>query len=324
VEGLTRQDWQARLAEGFNWQVVLMHNLLVMPFDLEWTRQLRELAATRPDVCWINWVHDVAATNPYYAHLPWSEPAYAPLRQPAPGVLHVAVSEARRKDYAEATGLPTDAIRVIPNGLDWAAVLGWTERVAALNLWQPSLVLFHPARLLRRKNIELGLRVTAALRAAGCWAVYVVSGAPDPHQTDGRAYYDELKALRAQLGLTEDQAIFLGESGPLSDDDIRSLYSVADALFFPSLGEGFGLPLLEAAAHRLPVFCSDLPVHREVLGEGEHYFDPSGNPQTISAQIMRWLDAQPAVLRRRQLWRTGAMLKICKEHLEPIFQTTNQ
>jgi glycosyltransferase involved in cell wall biosynthesis len=50
----------------------------------------------------------------------------------------------------------------------------------------------------------------------------------------------------------------------LSDDDVRSLYQMADALFFPSRQEGYGLPLIEAALHGVPVFCSDIPAHREV------------------------------------------------------------
>lgn len=303
---------------------VLVHNVFTMPFAPDWTRELRELAAAQPGRRWINWVHDVAAVNPHYAHLPWESPELAALRAPLPAnVLPVAVSEVRRQDYARSAGVAPETVRVIPNGLDLAAVLGLTPRIAALRLGERPLVLFHPARLLRRKNLELGLQVTAALKAAGCAAAYVVSGAPDPHQADGRAYHAELRALRARLGI-ENEALFLGEGGELDDEDVRCLYRQADALFFPSTGEGFGLPLLEALAHRLPVFCSDLPVHREVLGAAACYFDPAGNADDISARIMQWRQSAPEVARRCWLWQRHAMVKICQEHLEPVLRTANQ
>ncbi len=308
VQVLTHRE----CGELTEFEAVIVHNVFTMPFDLAWTRELTAQAAALPQIRWINWVHDVAAVNPHYAHIDWQEPV--------PQALHVAVSEVRRQDYARATGLPLPKIHVIPNGLDFASVLGLTERVAALPLRSYDLVLLHPARLIRRKNIELGIHTVAELSAAGCDVLYVITGAPDPHQADGKAYHGELSALAAELGVTE-RVLFLGETGPLSDADVRSLYAVADALFVPSTGEGFGLPLLEALAHRLPIFCSDLPVHREVLGQGGRYFGTDSKPKEISAQIMHWLQTDSVIHHRRQLWQDYDMVKICQEHLEPLLLT---
>lgn len=295
---------------------VLVHNVMTMPFDLEWTRELHELAVRHPEVRWVNWIHDVCAINPAYAQVRW--------REPVPPMLHVAVSGVRRADYAAATGLPLDKIQVIPNGIDLTRVLGLTARVAALPIVNRDLVLVHPTRLVRRKNIELGLRIVAALAGAGCDALYLVTGAPDPHQTDGLAYLAELKELRAALGI-EDRVQFLGEAGALEEDDVRSLYAVSDALLFPSFGEGFGLPLLEALAHRLAIFCSDLPVHREVLGEGlGGYFQVEDEPVEISARIMRWLVVNQPRRTRTLLHQTHDMVRICQEHLEPLLLTANE
>jgi glycosyltransferase involved in cell wall biosynthesis len=298
-----------------SYDAVLIHNVMTMPFDLEWTRELQALAAEHPEIRWINWVHDVAAVNPAYAHLNWQEPV--------PPMLHVAVSEVRRADYARASGLPLESIHVIPNGIDLASVLGLTQRIAALPLGERDLVLVHPTRLVRRKNIELGLRVLASLRSDGCDATYIITGAPDPHQADGLAYHRELKNLVNELDLAE-HVLFLGETGPLGDADVRSLYSIADALFFPSTGEGFGLPLLEALAHRLPIFCSNLPVHGEVLGESGHYFQIDAESKEISAQIMRWLNNNQPTRHRMLLRQKFDMLKICQERLEPLLLTANE
>ncbi|MBT1191100.1 glycosyltransferase family 4 protein [Rhodococcoides kroppenstedtii] len=59
-----------------------------------------------------------------------------------------------------------------------------------------------------------------------------------------------------------------------SDAELRSLIKGARALFFPSLYEGFGLPIIEAQAAGTPVYCSDLAVFHEVGGPAISVFDP--------------------------------------------------
>jgi glycosyltransferase involved in cell wall biosynthesis len=325
VDLLTREAWNAQTCRGHEipFEAVIVHNVFTMPFDVNWAKELREAVTNHQSIHWINWVHDVASVNPFYAHIPWSDADYAALSQPILGAINVAVSKVRLQDYARATGLPSEAIHVIPNGLDLSAVLGLTPRIAELRLWERPLVLVHPTRLIRRKNIELGLQVTASLHRGGIDVLYVITGAPDPHQGDGRIYHQELKALTADLGIS-DQVLFLGECGALSDADVHSLYLTGDALFFPSTGEGFGLPLLEALMHRLAVFCSDLPVHHEVLGDSAQYFSVQSHPDEISARIMHWHESAIVNHQRRLLWRRHEMVKICQEHLEPLLSTANQ
>lgn len=59
-----------------------------------------------------------------------------------------------------------------------------------------------------------------------------------------------------------------------SDAELLHAYRHARALVFPSLAEGYGLPIVEALAAGLPVFASDIPVHREVGGRHCDYFNP--------------------------------------------------
>jgi glycosyltransferase involved in cell wall biosynthesis len=58
-----------------------------------------------------------------------------------------------------------------------------------------------------------------------------------------------------------------------SDADLRHLYKQAHSLIFPSIAEGFGLALIEAAHHGLPAIASDIPVFREIGGDSIRYFD---------------------------------------------------
>ncbi|HJU08959.1 MAG TPA: glycosyltransferase family 1 protein [Rhodanobacteraceae bacterium] len=72
------------------------------------------------------------------------------------------------------------------------------------------------------------------------------------------------------------------------DEFLEELYRKCTALLAPSEGEGFGLPLIEAARHGLPILCRDIPVFREVAGEHATYF--SGfDPQPLANAIRDWL-----------------------------------
>lgn len=74
----------------------------------------------------------------------------------------------------------------------------------------------------------------------------------------------------------------------VSDECLESVYSVATCLIAASRGEGFGLPLIEAAQHGIPVIARDLLVFREVAGEHAFYFTSQG-PQDLSNAITHWL-----------------------------------
>jgi glycosyltransferase involved in cell wall biosynthesis len=301
--------------------LVVVHNVFTMPFDLVLTRALRELAASSTTTKWINWVHDVAAVNPNYAHLAWDTDELQMLKTAPPNCTHVAVSEIRQIEYCGLTMVPLEQCRVVPNGVDVAKVLKLSPRVVdliePLRLWERDFVLVHPARILRRKNIELGLRVVKALQRDSLDVAYLISGAPDPHNPDGAAYGRELQALVAELGL-QDSAFFLGEAGPLSDDDVRSLYCVSDALLFPSKSEGFGLPIVEAALHGLPVFCSDIAAHREIGQSVGSFFDLDEDPALIACSIAEHPGVEARYVRRTTLAGWLDWDKIAVTYLEPL------
>ena len=59
-----------------------------------------------------------------------------------------------------------------------------------------------------------------------------------------------------------------------SDSELATWLHHAQALLFPSFAEGYGMPLVEALAQRVPVIASDLPVFREIAGDIPVYLDP--------------------------------------------------
>lgn len=73
----------------------------------------------------------------------------------------------------------------------------------------------------------------------------------------------------------------------ISDELLMALYQTASALLAASEGEGFGLPLIEAAQHQLPIIARDLPVFKEVAGSHAYYFSGT-SPQALAEALLDW------------------------------------
>lgn len=73
-----------------------------------------------------------------------------------------------------------------------------------------------------------------------------------------------------------------------SDDALADAYHNSTCLIAASYGEGFGLPLIEAAQHGVPVIARDIPVFREVAGENAYYFEGL-DPDDIADTVLDWL-----------------------------------
>jgi glycosyltransferase involved in cell wall biosynthesis len=74
----------------------------------------------------------------------------------------------------------------------------------------------------------------------------------------------------------------------VSDELLTHIYGNSDCLIAASWGEGFGLPLIEAAHHGLPVLARDLPVFREVANDNATYFT-ANDSQGLADAILQWL-----------------------------------
>jgi glycosyltransferase involved in cell wall biosynthesis len=79
----------------------------------------------------------------------------------------------------------------------------------------------------------------------------------------------------------------------VSDEGLEQLYKNASALIAASEGEGFGLPIIEAARHGVPVIARDIAVFREIGGSGVSYF-PSGGAHNLAQHLRDWTDMPQA------------------------------
>jgi glycosyltransferase involved in cell wall biosynthesis len=117
----------------------------------------------------------------------------------------------------------------------------------------------------------------------------VVPGYPTPYEA-------ELRKHAASAGVAADVAW----PAWLPAEDLEGLYALAECVVFPSLAEGFGLPVLEAMARGVPVACSDRSSLPEVAGDAALLFDPE-DPTAIRIAMERLLGDGPlrASLERR-------------------------
>lgn len=76
----------------------------------------------------------------------------------------------------------------------------------------------------------------------------------------------------------------------ISDEYLEEVYAASSCLIAASEGEGFGLPLIEAAQHKKPIIARDIPVFKEVAGEYAYYFDNDNNPLILADTIKKWLE----------------------------------
>ena len=115
------------------------------------------------------------------------------------------------------------------------------------------------------KNQEVLIRALPSLPAD---VVLVLVGHPEP-------YDHELRSLAGELDVA-DRVRFVDV---VLRPDLEALWQIAGCAAFPTLGEGFGLPVLEAMTRGVPVACSDIAVLREVGGDVPFYFDPRESPK---------------------------------------------
>jgi glycosyltransferase involved in cell wall biosynthesis len=178
-----------------------------------------------------------------------------------------------RGDLARLLRVPPSKVDVVPLGLGaWrrVAVLPASEIRARLNADARPIVLSVSAKR-RHKNL-LRLVDGLALIPAERRPLLVLPGYRTPHE-------DELRQRAAALGVGDDIR-FLGWVGA---EELEGLYAAAACFVFPSLLEGFGLPVLEAMARGVPVACSAEGALGEVAGDAALRFDPRSAAAIASA-----------------------------------------
>lgn len=217
----------------------------------------------------------------------------------------ITPSDYSRRSVVELLGVPADRVVVVPHGVT-ASVLESVDpaRLAEvrvrLGVRKPYLLFV--SKLDPLKNIDVLLNVFARVRRQ--LDLQLVLAGP------AGWYLPVLERRAAELSVSDD-VHFLGR---VSDEALHALYKGAEMLVFPSLFEGFGLPVLEAMACGTPVVCSDHCSLPEVVGDAAMLVDPA-DVDAIAACVLRVIGDDALKLRlseagmqraRRFTWEKAA------------------
>jgi len=183
----------------------------------------------------------------------------------------VAISEAAREEIVALLGIPAARIAVVPNGRgrEHAAAAADPAAVRARHRLTGERLVLCVAAKRPHKNQELLVRAAPLL---GERTDVVLAGHPEPYDA-------ELRRLASAVG-----AANVRFADYVPDAELEALWALADCAAFPTLAEGFGLPVVEAMDRGVPVACSDIPVLREVGGDVPAYFDPR-DPAALAAAV---------------------------------------
>jgi glycosyltransferase involved in cell wall biosynthesis len=188
----------------------------------------------------------------------------------------VTVSEHAANDLRHYLGVPSFRLFVVPNGVSPAfhpRPSASVQRVTARYDLDGPYVLSVAAHQ-ARKNVGRVVEAFAQIRACQPDLLLALAG---PTLWG----FPEHRERIARLGLTKAVRVL----GYVPDDDLPALYSGASAFAFPSLYEGFGLPVLEAMACGTPVVCSNASSLPEVAGDAAITVDPTDVSGLASALV---------------------------------------
>ncbi|MFZ1655155.1 MAG: glycosyltransferase family 1 protein [Candidatus Moraniibacteriota bacterium] len=199
----------------------------------------------------------------------------------------IAVSESTKRDLLEFfPTLDASKVQVIHHGFDrefFGQQLSAETLSAILTTYQlqPTSYLLYVGALQPRKNLVRLIQAFEQAKKTCPEMQLVLAGEP--------AWLSEsILAARAASPFKDDIIL----TGRVSFENLRALYQGARLFAFPSLYEGFGLPLLEAFASGVPVLTADNSSLREVAGDGALYVDARNEADIAEKLSQLWSDVE--------------------------------
>lgn len=216
-----------------------------------------------PQIVTVHDLHPIQYVNevPFYRNLSFRFRIPYVLKRAA---AIVAVSENTKKDIIQLYRIPKEKIHVIHCGYDsdlFRPVERMNDTLNKYGLHSMRYVLY-VGNIVRHKNIS---NLVKAFIISNVQSPLVICGAKKDSQ-----YFTEIQTIINQLGVA-DRIIFLDY---VASADLPALYCNAALFTFPSLHEGFGIPLLEAMACGAPVLTSNTSSMPDVVGDAAILVDP--------------------------------------------------
>jgi glycosyltransferase involved in cell wall biosynthesis len=198
----------------------------------------------------------------------------------------IAISEQTKQDIIHYYKTPAEKIEVVYQSCDESFAVTHDEsqiRQMKAQYGLPESYFLYVGSIIERKNLMGIIHAMLQLKGDIDLPLVVLGG--------GSSYKKKVKAFAERHGIA-DRIIWLNEKARLADADLPLLYQGAEALIYPSIFEGFGIPILEALWSRTPVITSAGSCFGETGGDAALYVNPL-QPPTI-ADAMRKVLREPS------------------------------
>ncbi|WP_232631311.1 glycosyltransferase family 4 protein [Methylobacterium sp. Leaf118] len=227
----------------------------------------------RRDVRPVFFVHDlIPISHPEYGRPGEAERHADRIQTVAHHAAHVIVNSAdvgeRLTAYTLARGLGRKPLTVAPLGVEPVFAAGAAEAAGGAPTGRPTFLVCGTIEPRKNHLLLLNLWRSLAERLGEETPQLVLVGRRGWEIENVADMLDRCPGIRAHVT----------EVSGLSTHGLARLMRTATALLMPSFIEGYGLPVVEAAASGLPVVASDIPVHREIGGAFAHFLDPLDGP----------------------------------------------
>ena len=193
----------------------------------------------------------------------------------------ITISEKVKGDIVKHYGIPPERVHAIHIGIDTGSffIRKPAELKPVMDKYRlPSRFILYPAASLPHKNHERLLEAFKTVKKEEKTLKLLLTGARDYG-------HENIERKIKELDLKDD-VIFLGW---LPHEDMPAIYCASTLLIFPSLHEGFGMPVIEAFASGVPVVCSDIEPLKEIAEGAALFIDPY-NPESIAEGILKVLN----------------------------------
>jgi glycosyltransferase involved in cell wall biosynthesis len=232
----------------------------------------------------------------------------------------IAISESTKRDIQQYAGVPDNRITVIHHAAD-TSIFYPRAREAASNsishygIRAPYIIYTSRIESPGKNHLRLIRAFEQIKQDDGVPHQLVLAGA-DWHGAE------EVHQAAAKSRFSSDILL----TGYVKGEDLPNLYCGADLMVFPSLFEGFGLPILEAMSCGVPVACSNNSSMPEIAGDAAELFDPL-NVESIAKSMLSILSSpeKAADIGRRGLDRAGEFSwgKTARKTLDVIHGVVN-
>lgn len=226
----------------------------------------------------VSTIHDL---TPFVLNLDYHKDSLKAIRKGFDKILSsseriITVSDNTKKDLASFFSIKEDRIMVTHLGVDDRFTRlndDILSRKTAARYGLPKKFILYVGNLGAHKNIFQLINAYSILARKGVEHKLVLAG------SKGTAANKADELIKA---LSLEKKVLM--TGYINDEDLPAVYNLADVFVFPSLYEGFGLPVLEAMACGVPVAASNVSSIPEVAGDAAMLFDPN-DPKDISSKI---------------------------------------